>query len=146
MKYSLDEGTYSGTACWLMTYETQSGTTRTVMTYWMSKSTLEGIHVKTQMYTNNELTFENENDIAPGETGDIPEPIDMSTVTSYETITVPAGTFNCGKITVTYTVSGTTSTTSSWASSNVPIIGLVKMEQTSGGVLTMTTELTSYHS
>ena len=147
MKYSMDEGTlavgnYSGTACWLMGYETQSDTTRTVMTYWVSKSTLEGVHVKMQMYSGNELIYEHEDDIAPGETGDIPEPIDMTTVTSQETITVPAGTFNCGKITVTTSQS----TTSSWASSDIPIIGLVKLETTVGGVVTSTTELTSYHS
>ncbi len=151
LKYSMDEGTlnvgnYSGTACWILGYELQSDTTKNVMTYWVSKSTLEGVHSKIQMYTNNELTFENEEDIAPGETGSMPEPIDMTTVTSQETITVPAGTFNCGKITITTTVQGVTDTTSSWASSSIPIIGLVKIEQTSGGALLSTTELTSYQS
>jgi hypothetical protein len=146
MKYSMDEGTlnvgnYSGTACWLMGYELQSDTTRMLMTYWVSKSTLEGVHVKMQLYTDNVLTFENENDIEPGETGDIPEPIDMTTVTSYETVTVPAGTFNCGKITVTTSQS----TTSSWASSDIPIIGLVKIESVVDGAVSSTTELTSYH-
>ena len=155
LKYSMDEGTlnegnYSGTACWIMGYEMQStqegSTTKTVMTYWVSKSTLEGVHSKMQMYTNNEVIYEHEGDIASGETGDMPEPIDMTTVTSQETITVPAGTFNCGKITITTTVQGTTETTSSWANSNIPIIGLVKIEQTSGGALISTTELTDYHS
>ena len=111
------------------------------MTYWVSKSTLEGIHIKTQMYSGNDLIYENEEDIAPGDSGDIPEPIDMSTTTSTETITVPAGTFTCGKITVTTT----NGTSSSWANSGIPIIGLVKMETTSGGVITSTTELVSYH-
>jgi hypothetical protein len=155
LKYSMDEGTlnvgnYSGTACWILGYEMQStqegSTTKTVMTFWVSKSTLEGVHSKVQMYTNNEVIYEHEGDIAPGETGDMPEPIDMTTVTSQETITVPAGTFNCGKVTITTTVSGTTQTTSSWANSDIPIIGLVKIEQTSGGALISTTELTSYHS
>ena len=101
--------------------------------------------MKTQMYTNNELTFEHEEDIEPGETGDMPEPIDMTTATSYETITVPAGTFNCGKTTITTSVSGVTHTTSSWASSSVPIIGLVKIESMSDGAVISTTELVSYH-
>ncbi len=148
MHYAIDEGTYSGTACWLMSVEMnlnqESGTMKNLMTYWISKSTLEGIHVKTQVYMNGELISENEEDLTPSETGDMPEPIDTSTSTSSETITVPAGTFNCAKITVTSTISGTTSTTSSWANSNIPIIGLVKMETTSGGVVTSTTELTAY--
>jgi hypothetical protein len=146
MKYSLDEGTYSGTACWLLKYETETAqegsTAKTVMTYWMSKSTLEGIHVKTQMYTDNVLIYEYEDDITPGEGGDVPQPIDMTTVTTYETITVTAGTFNCGKVTVT-TADGSTS---SWASADVPIIGLVKMESIYNGAVQSTTELISYHS
>jgi hypothetical protein len=150
MKYAIDEGTYNGTACWLMSYEmnmTQtSGAMKTLMTYWISKSTLEGIHVKTQIYVDDVLMTNHEEDLTPGETGDMPEPIDMDTVTSYETVTVPAGTFNCGKITVTTTISGTTSTTSSWANSGIPIMGLVKLESASGGVVTSTTELVSYHS
>jgi hypothetical protein len=144
MKYAIDEGTYGGTACWLLKMEMQmhedSTTMKTVMTYWMNKNTLEGIHVKTQMYTNGELTYEHEEDIAPGEGGDMPKPIDISTATSHETITVPAGTFDCTKVTVT----GATGTTSSWVNSNIPVIGLVKIETTSGGVLKSTTELTAY--
>jgi hypothetical protein len=155
LKYSMDEGTlnegnYSGTACWILGYEMQStqegSTTKTVMTFWVSKSTLEGVHSKVQMYTNNEVIYEHEGDLEPGETGGMPEPIDMTTVTSQETITVPAGTFNCGKVTITTTVQGVTDTTSSWASSSIPIIGLVKIEQRSGGALISTTELTDYHS
>jgi hypothetical protein len=146
MKYAIDEGTYSGTACWLLKVEMQMNegeeTTKMLMTYWMNKNTLEGIHVKTQMYTNDELTFEHEEDISPGESGDMPKPIDLSTVTGHETITVPAGTFDCTKVTVTSTAVG--STTSSWVNSNIPVIGLVKIETTSGGVLQSTTELTAY--
>jgi hypothetical protein len=148
MKYSIDEGTYSGVACWLLKVEMQmnedSGTIKTVMTYWMNKNTLEGIHVKTQMYTNDELTYEHEEDISPSEAGDMPKPIDISTVTGHETITVPAGTFDCIKVTVTSTAAGTTTTTSQWVNSNIPVIGLVKIETTSGGVLQSTTELTAY--
>jgi hypothetical protein len=144
MKYAIDEGTYSGVACWLlkveMTMQEGTDTIKTVITYWMNKNTLEGIHVKTQMYTNDELTYENEEDITHGEGGDMPKPIDISTSTSHETITVPAGTFDCIKVTVT----SATSTTNSWVNSNIPVIGLVKMTTTSGGVLKSTTELTAY--
>ena len=145
MKYSVDEGTYGGVACWLleveMTMNEDSDVMRIVMTYWMNKNTLEGIHVKTQMYTNDELTYEYESDIAPGEdTGDMPEPIDLNTVTGHETITVPAGTFDCDKVTIT----SATGVTSSWVNLNIPVIGLVKIETTSDGVLASTTELTGY--
>ncbi|MCW4044583.1 MAG: hypothetical protein NWE94_03590 [Candidatus Bathyarchaeota archaeon] len=144
MKYAISEGTYSGTACWVMTVEMtmnqESGTMKIVMTYWISKSTGQGIHMKTQTYMNGELANEYEEDIEPGEDGDIPEPIDISTVTSTETITVPAGTFTCAKITAT--TSGGTST--AWYNSNIPVIGLVKTEVTSAGSLVSTTELTGY--
>jgi hypothetical protein len=150
LKYAIDEGTYSGTACWIMTYEMQmnqdTGTMKTVMTYWISKSTMEGIHVKTQIYMNDDLISENEEDLTPGDSGDMPEQIDMTTATSYETITVPAGTFNCGKNTITTSVSGVTHTTSTWASTSVPILGLVKTESLSDGVVVSTMELISYHS
>jgi len=150
MKYAIDEGTYSGTACWIMAYEMQynqeSGTMKTVMTYWISKSTLQGIHVKTQVYMNDELISENEEDITSDEPEDMPEQIDLSTATSFETITVPAGTFYCGKNTVTTSVSGVIHTTSAWASAEVPVTGLVKMESMSDGALLSTTELISYHS
>ncbi|HLE75933.1 MAG TPA: hypothetical protein VI864_07840 [Candidatus Bathyarchaeia archaeon] len=145
MKYSVDEDTYSGVACWLlemeMTMNEDGNTLETVMTYWMNKNNLEGIHVKTQMYMNGNLTYEHEEDIDPGEDpGDMPEPIDLSTVTGHETITVPAGTFYCDKVTVT----SATGVTSSWVNSNIPVIGLVKIESRSDGVLTSTTELTGY--
>lgn len=150
MKYAIDEGTYSGTACWLMTYEMQmnqdTGTMKTVMTYWISKSTLEGIHIKTQIYMDDTLISENEEDLTPGDSEDMPEPIDLSTAMSYETITVTAGTFNCGKTSITTSVSGVTHTTSTWASADVPITGLVKIEALSDGALLSTTELISYHS
>jgi len=146
MKYAVEDGTYSGTACWVMTVEMtmnqESGTMKMVMTYWVSKSTGEGIHVKTQTYMDGELVNEHEEDIEPGEGGDIPDPIDMSTTTSTETITVPAGTFTCGKITVT----ATTGTSSAWYNSNIPVIGMVKTETTSGGAVISTTELTGYGS
>jgi len=150
MKYAIDEGTYSGTACWIMAYEMQynqeSGTMKTVMTYWISKSTLQGIHVKTQIYMNDELISENEEDITSDEPEDMPEQIDLSTATSFETITVPAGTFYCGKNTITTSVSGVTRTTSAWASAEVPVTGLVKMESMADGAVLSTTELISYHS
>jgi len=150
LKYAIDEGTYSGTACWIMTYEMQmpqeSGTMKVVTTYWMDKTTFDGIHMKTQTYMNDELISENEEDMTPGETGDIPEQIDLSAATSYETITVTAGTFNCAKTSVTTTNAGVTHTTSTWASAQVPISGLVKMESLSDGALVSTMELISYHS
>lgn len=145
LKYAVTEGTYSGTACWLMNVEMtlnqESGAIKTIMTYWVSKSTGEGIHIKTQTYMNDELVNEHEEDISPGEGGtDIPQPVDTSTATTFETITVQAGTFNCAKIAVTTP----TGTSSAWYNSNIPVIGLVKIETTSGGSIQSTTELTAY--
>jgi hypothetical protein len=145
MKYSITEGTYSGAAVWLlnveMTNNVEGGTMKNIMTYWVNKNTMQGVHVKTQVYMNGELISENEEDIAPGEdSGTMPDPIDLSTTTSTETITVPAGTFTCGKITVTTP----TGTSSSWASASVPVIGLVKIETTYGGKVQSTTELIGY--
>jgi hypothetical protein len=149
MTYSIEDGTYNGVACWLLKMELQQGsgdeTMKMEMTYWTDKSTLGGLHVKTKMaYLNGTTIFENENDISPSDISDIPTTVDPSTVTGHETITVPAGTFNCDKTTATSTISGTTSVSSAWFNSNIPIIGLVKTETTSGGVLTSTTELTEY--
>ena len=67
-------GNYSGTACWIHGHmkcrvHARSITTKTVMTYWVSKSTLEGIHVKMQMYTDNDVIYEHEGDIDAWRTG-----------------------------------------------------------------------------
>ena len=146
MKYAIDDGSYNGAACWLFTMEMQmdedSVGIKTVSTYWTDKSTLEAVHMKTQIYTNGEVTYEYEEDIEPGDTSEMPDPVDMDTFTTYETITVPAGTFYCGKISIT-TASGEATT---WATSDVPILGFVKMETTSNGIPTTTTELTAYGS
>ncbi len=148
LKYAIDEGTYSGTACWLMTIETetQESGTKSVTTYWTDKSTLQAIHMKMQMYVNGDLVYETEEDLEPGDSGDMPEQIDLSTATSSETITVPAGTFNCGKTSITTNISGVTRTTSTWASAQVPITALVKTESLSDGAVISTMELVSYHS
>jgi hypothetical protein len=145
MKYAVADGTWNGVACWLLKVEMQmneeGNIMKSVMTYWMNKNTLEGVHVKTQIYEGNDLISEHEEDIAPGEGGDMPKPIDISTSTSHETITVPAGTFDCTKVTVT----SATGTTSSWVNANIPVIGLVKIATTtSGGAVSSTTELTAY--
>ena len=147
MKYSVDEGTYSGVACWLLTMEMtmSEGAYKTVVTYWMNKNTLEGIHVKTQVYINGELYSEHEEDITPGEEpGDMPKPPDLNMVTGHETITVPAGEFDCDKVTITSTVEGKTTVMSEWVNSGIPVLGLVKMEITSDGALYSTTELIDY--
>lgn len=148
MKYAIDEGSYGGTNCWMMIMSTESQElgTKSVITYWLDKTTFAGIHMKLQMYVDGELTYENEEDLEPSDSSDVPEQYDMSTATSYETITVPAGTFNCGKVSLTTTVSGVTHTTNTWANPDVPVLGLVKIESTTDGVVSSTTELISYHS
>jgi hypothetical protein len=74
----------------------------------------------------------------------MPKPIDLNMVTGHETITVPAGTFDCDKVTVTSTSEGKTIVTNEWVNTNIPVIGLVKLETKSDGVLTSTTELKDY--
>ncbi|MEM2099150.1 MAG: hypothetical protein QXU99_05350 [Candidatus Bathyarchaeia archaeon] len=147
MKYSVSEGSYNGVDCWLLKVETvmneETGTVKTVMTYWMNKNTLKGIHSKTETFVNDELINVVEEDITPDEE-DVPKPFDLSTVITYETITVPAGTFNCGKITLQFTAGGKTTVTNTWASKDVPVVGLVKQETRQDGVLLSITELTAY--
>ena len=143
MKESVDAGTYNGITCWLLTTaqdQTYGGYTTTSKTVlYMNKNTMQSIHVK--YYTNDTLTYEADlnatSSTDPGTTSEI----DPSTIVSYETITVPAGTFtNCYKA----TFASTTGPVYVWGHQDVPIFGLVKMELYSGTALVMSEELTAY--
>jgi hypothetical protein len=143
LKESVDSGTYQGAACWLLTTaqdQTYGGYTSTTKTiYYLQKSNLQGLHVK--IYYNDVLTSEYDlnqtTTTDPGTTGEI----DPNTIVSYETITVPAGTFaNCAKAQFT-SPSGNANV---WAHLDVPVFGLVKMTMYSGTTLSMSEELTAY--
>jgi hypothetical protein len=148
LRYAVNQGTLMGVDCWLLQTELKlsigSDETKTVTTYWLEKSDLEGIHYKIVIYSNGIVISETENDYAPGDVNDIPTAINPNTVLGKETITVPAGTFNCDKATTTVTDLGKTYVTTVWGNSNIPVVGMVKQTMTQDGVLISTTELTSY--
>jgi len=146
--YSVDEGIIKGVDCWVLRTDLElSGegyVMKTITTYWLDKSSLEGLHYKIQVYSNGEVISTTENDYSPGDVNDIPRAINPSMVIGQETITVSAGTFNCNKATTTVTDLGTTYVTTVWGNSNIPVVGLVKQEMTAGGVLISRTELMAY--
>jgi hypothetical protein len=148
LKMSVDsEETYNGTSCWVMSMITEtttdSGTSKMIITWWMSKANLEVVHIRMQMYVNDVLTYEQEYDPdqASSQTGEPPEPVNPQTIVSHETITVTAGTFvNCAKA-----ETGTATTkTDIWMHPNVPIWGMVKTETYSNNELQTKMELIAY--
>ncbi len=140
-------GTYQGTDAWQIISENDQvadgelTTSKNIM--YMSKSDPRGLRI--EMYMNGELFYAYDmNETSPTEPGTTGE-IDPSTIISYETITVAAGTFtNCAKATTTVTTSMGTTVSYMWAHQDVPIWGLVKMEAYTGSKLTMSMELTAY--
>jgi hypothetical protein len=147
IKESVGEETYKGISCWLITMatdQTVEGTATTSVTkIWMSKGTLQGIHMR--MEVNGVVLYDEDlNDtstIDPGTTGEI----DPSTIVSYETVTVTAGTFtNCAKASTTTTTTAGTSVSYVWANQKVPVFGLVKMESYLNQQLSSSMELTAY--
>jgi hypothetical protein len=50
-----------------------------------------------------------------------PDCPEIATVTARETCTVPAGTFDCTRKTVTYVQNGVTRTTSTWTAGGIPV-------------------------
>jgi hypothetical protein len=115
-----------------------------VTTYWLDQSTLQGLHYKILITSNGVVISDTENDYAPGDFNDIPTAIKPNMVISKESVTVPAGTFNCDKAAITQTDLGKTFVTTTWGNSNIPVVGMVKQTMTQDGVLISTTELTAY--
>ena len=148
LKMSVDsEETYNGIACWVMSMTTETptegGTSKMIVTWWMSKTGLESLHIRMRIYINDVLTYDQEFDPedTSATTGEPPEPIDPNTVVSYETVTVPAGTFtNCAKAEVD---TGTSASTI-WMHQDVPLWGMVKTETYDQGELQSTMELIAY--
>jgi hypothetical protein len=148
LKMSVDrEETYNGTSCWVMSMTTEtttdSGTSKMIITWWMSKTGLDVAHIRMQMYVDDVLQYEQEYDPdqASSQTGEPPEPVNPQTILSHETITVPAGTFvNCAKA-----ETGTATTkTDIWMHPDVPIWGMVKTETYSNSELQTKMELIAY--
>jgi hypothetical protein len=148
LSYAVDSGTLNGVDCWLLQTELKlssgSDVMKTVTTYWLDKNTLQGLHYKIVISSNGIVISTTENDYSPGDVNDIPTAINPNTVLGKETITVPAGQFNCDKAATTVTDLGKTYVTTVWGNSNIPIIGMAKQQMTLDGVLISITELTAY--
>ena len=142
------EGQYVGRNCWTMNSATDidmDGTiTTSTSTTYFEKGTMNALRIETtsQGYTYG-YDINDTGTTDPGTGGQI----DPSTIISYETITVPAGTFqNCMKaqITVNNEYTGATIVSLDWAHQDVPIWGIVKSETRADGVLSSTMVLTAY--
>jgi hypothetical protein len=148
MRYTINQGTLKGVDCWILQTDTQlssgSSVMNTITTYWLDKSSLQGLHYKIVISSNGAVISDTENDYSPGDVNNIPTAINSNMVLSQESITVPAGTFNCEKAATTMVDLGKTYVTTVWGNSNVPIIGMVKQQMTQDGVLISSTELMSY--
>jgi hypothetical protein len=152
IRYSVSEGTNKGVDCWLLKTEQelsgelsgQAYSALTETTYWLDKGTLQGVHYRIEIYSNGNLISLTENDYAPGDVNDIPTAINPTTVVSQETITVPAGTFNCDKAVTSTTDLGNQYVVTVWGNQNVPVVGMVKQDMSQNGVLISSTELTAY--
>ena len=134
----VDEGTYNGTDCLVMTVTADTTTTSKTIIYWyMDKETYQGIAMKSQVYANDTLISEDESEFSQAAAY-----IDPQTIVGQEIITVSAGTFTCDKVVVSDAT--TSSTTTQWYNSDVPIVGLVKLETYEADQLTTTRELIDF--
>jgi hypothetical protein len=146
--YSISQGIFHGFDVWILRTENRlsidNSVMTTVTTYWLNQSTLQGLHYKIVITSNGVVTYDTENDYAPGDVNDIPTAIKPNMVMSKESVTVPAGTFNCDKAVITQTDLGKTFVTTIWGNSNIPVIGMVKEQMTQDGVLITSKELIAY--
>jgi hypothetical protein len=145
-KWSVDEGVFNETSCWLLgvdNSETSSEGVKSevILTVYLSKSTLERVHVKAQMFLEGELVFGEE--VGP-DSKDYNDMIPMqfpAQYVAYETVTVPAGTFvGCGKV----SDADLGSVFNAWIHKDVPVWGIVKMESYQGETIVSTMELMTY--
>jgi len=146
--YSVRQGTLKGVDCWILQTDNKlsidDSVMNTITTYWLDKSSLQGLHYKIVISSNGLVISDTENDYSPGDFNDIPTAIDPTMVLSKESVTVPAGTFNCDKAAITQTDLGKTYVTTVWGNSNIPIIGMVKQTMTQDGILISSKELIAY--
>ncbi len=142
---SIAEGTYNGNDCWriIATSQTPDENVQQYYTLYISKSTLEYLHIKTQTYSGSVVTSENETD-DPSQAKIalvLAEAVDPQTYVDTETLTVTAGTFeNAVKAMIT----NSEETTYIWIHPNVAGYGLVRMESYSNEKLVRTVELIDY--
>ncbi len=145
-KWSVNEGVYNETNCWLLGINNSETSSEGVksevdLTVYLSKSTLESVHVKTQMFLDGDLVYEDESDPDSNNYSDMIPMQFPAQYVAYETVTVPGGTFSgCGKV----TDSDSGSVFNAWIHKDVPVWGIVKMESYQGETLVSTMELKTY--
>jgi hypothetical protein len=148
LNFTIGEDTYNGASCWTLTTTAGNDTSNVVIVERISKSNTSELlgNVTMKMYQDGALIYDEEFDpTTTSATGAGTEEINPNAVIGQETITVAAGTFDCGKATQTSTTTTTDDTvTTLWFSQNVPAFGMVKAEQKVSGTLTSTLELVSY--
>ncbi len=139
-KLAITDDTVDGKSAWLMTMGIQSeGMTVTSKT-WIDKTTEKCLKVsmsgvimgKTQPETPGQCPAGNPS------ASDVPKSNITYAYVGKESVTVPAGTYNCDKYTSTVTSNGKEVTSTLWVSSDV----LVPIKMETGGI--STTELVSY--
>ena len=145
-KWSVNEGVYNETNCWLLGVNNSETSpegvkSEVILTVYLSKSTLERVHVRAQMFLEGDLVFEDESDSNLNEYSDMIPMQFPAQYVAYETVTVPAGTFTgCGKV----TDSNSGSVFNAWIHKDVPVWGIVKMESYQNETLVSTMELKTY--
>lgn len=142
-KWSVDEGVFNETGCWLLgidNSETSSEGVKSevILTVYLSKSALERVHIKAEIFLDGKLVFGEE--VGPDSKAyDDMNPMQFpAQYVAYETVTVPAGTFvGCGKV----SDADSGSVFSAWIHKDVPVWGIVKMDSYQGETLVSTMEL-----
>ena len=146
VKLTVDgEESYMGTPCWIYTMATEPEIGSIIMktTRWLSKSTLECMHIRVQTYQGGNLIDDQEYAGDSNEGSEMPNIIKPTV--GYETITVTAGTFeNCAKGETGGSTGDLTVLGRSWTHTDVPIWGLVKLETYSNDNPVSSYELTAY--
>jgi hypothetical protein len=145
-KWSVDEGVYNETNCWLLDIDNSETSpegvkSEVIVTVFLSKSTLERVHIKAQMFLDGSLVYEDETDPDSNDYNDMIPMQFPAQYVAYETVTVPAGTFvGCGKV----SDADSESVFNAWVHKEVPVWGIVKMESYQGETLVSTMELRTY--
>lgn len=146
MQWSVEEGAYNGSNCWILNqtmWITADGSmTETLIVWYVDKTSFNNLHMTMMTYVDGVLMSTDEYN--PDSPGFISKPamLNEQTGVGQETITVPAGTFNCNKSTTTDATTGTV--TNIWYNSDIPVFSLVKEETLNGTQVTSLTELTAY--
>ncbi len=142
---SIAEGTFNGNECWriIATAQIKDENTQQYYTLYISKSTLECLHIKTQTYSSSIVIDENETDdpIQAKNALVLAEAVDPQTFIDTETVTVTAGIFENATKAITNAYDETCYI---WVHPNVVGYGLVRMESYGHEKLLRTVELIDY--